>query len=83
MTDELFSSARPRTKSRGQAPRTVLQQLRRLRGRAQHTLEHRQLSGTEQRWTGRVYDALEQLVSEGDQVLPGQNPPDRKVRKRR
>jgi hypothetical protein len=41
------------------------------------------VSADAQRWTGRAYDALASLVSEGEQVLPGHDRPDKKVRKRK
>jgi hypothetical protein len=46
--------------------------------------EHRADTPEERRWSARVQDALQQLVDEGEQVLPGHEDPRdrRRVRKR-
>jgi len=72
----------PRPRSRVQGPRRVLQELRRLRMKTARALAYRRLTVEEELWSARVYDALDRVIQEGDQVLPGHDAPDRKVRKR-
>jgi hypothetical protein len=81
MTDALFSAYVPRTRSRIQGPRRILQELRRLRTKTARALEHRTFTADETFWLARVFDALDTRVSEGEQVL-GSDPVDRRVRKR-
>lgn len=81
---DLLDPAMPRPRSRIHGPRRVLQELRRLQGKLARAAAYRATTDDERRWTARVGDLLEALISEGDQVLPGGvDPRDaRRVRKR-
>ncbi|HVL65712.1 MAG TPA: hypothetical protein VM364_00490 [Vicinamibacterales bacterium] len=81
---DLFEAVPPRPRSRIHGCRRILSELRRLLGKTRRAAEYRAHSDVEQRWTARVGDALDQLIREGDLVLPGGDDPRdrRRVRKR-
>lgn len=81
---ELLAASAPRPRSRIHGHRRVLAELRRVVAKAKRAGEYRARTDVERTWSARVVDALEQLIREGDQVLPGgEDPRDRaRVRKR-
>jgi hypothetical protein len=73
-----------RLPSRIQGPRRILKQLRALLVRNARSAEHRAVTPEEQRWSWHVQDRIEQLVAEGDAVLPGhEDPRDRRRARKR
>lgn len=75
----------PRLQSRIHGPRRVLAELRRLQVKNARAAAYRAATAADQRWCARVGDLLEQLVTEGAQVLSGSDDPRerRRARKRR
>lgn len=73
-----------RLPSRIKGPRRILKQLRALIIRNARSANYRAVTEEERRWSGRVDEALRQLIDEGDAVLPGHEDPRdrRRVRKR-
>lgn len=80
---ELLDPGAPRPRSRIHGPRRVLSEMRRLLGKVRRAAEYRAATDLEKRWTVRVGDSLEQLIREGDQVLPGGEDPRDKRRARK
>ena len=78
----LMRTAPVRTRVHG--PRRILQELRRLIIKNHRSLRVRCQTDEEMRWSSRVNEALDRLIHEGDEVLPGlPDPRDRRrVRKR-
>lgn len=52
-------------------PRRVLRELRWILIKNARSIRHRATTDEERTWSARVQAALEQLVAEGDAVLPG------------
>lgn len=74
----------PRLQSRIHGPRRILRELRRVLVKNDRAAAYRASTDVERRWCGRVGDALERLIAEGDLELPGgEDPRDRcRARKR-